>query len=128
MKARRLEKILVVDDDHDILTILKYCLEKIKGFVVQCADSGSAALQIAPTFMPDLILLDVIMPKEDGIATYRAFKQIAALANTPIFFITASVYQQKIHEALGDTTIHVLLKPFDPLTIGTEIQALWDNG
>ena len=67
------QKILVVDDEEDILEILKYNLEK-EGFEVKTASDGNAGIEMAEKFDPHLIILDIIMPKKSGIEALSAIK------------------------------------------------------
>ena len=78
-------KILVVDDERPILDILKFNLEK-EGFSVLTADNGLSALECALTQNPDLILLDIMLPKMDG---FDVCRKIREKSNTPIIMITA---------------------------------------
>ena len=73
-----LQKILVVDDDADIVELLEYNLQK-EGYTVETASNGRKAIEIAKTFIPDLILLDIMMPQLDGIETGRILRQTADL-------------------------------------------------
>ena len=67
-----LDRILYVEDEPDIQTIAKIALESVGGFNVEVCDSGAQAMDKAPNFAPDLILLDVMMPDMDGSATLCA--------------------------------------------------------
>lgn len=122
-----LKKILVVDDEPDILTIIKYSLELRQGFSVKCVASGEEALKVAPEFLPDLILLDLLMPGMDGIATYKELRKLPSFAKTPIVFITASIQIPKIEEYLKEGNVSLIVKPFDPLTLGSQLQGYWDQ-
>src|SRR5438876_1280261 len=79
------EKILVVEDDKDIVKLLKYSLEK-EGFRVAAASDGEAGLSAYGKEKPDLVLLDLMLPKLDGFAFCRA---VRAQAATPIMMLTA---------------------------------------
>lgn len=78
-------KILVVDDEQPIADILKFNLEK-EGYEVICAYDGEAAVQLALTEEPDLILLDLMLPLKDGMDVCR---EVRAKRNTPIIMLTA---------------------------------------
>ncbi|MBF8263789.1 MAG: response regulator [Parachlamydiales bacterium] len=125
MPDHKLSKLLIVDDDHDCLTIAKYCLENMSGVTIKYASSGEEALQEAILFLPDLILLDAMMPKMDGISTLKAMRLIPALASIPVVFFTAKVQKEDIASFLRAGAIDVITKPFDPLTLSSTILAIW---
>ena len=81
-------KVLVVDDDSDIVELLEYNLIK-EGYTVVTASNGKKAIEIAKTFIPDLILLDIMMPQLDGIETGRILRANPEIKNTYILFLTA---------------------------------------
>jgi len=122
---RPLERILLVEDEKDIQIVSRLALEDIGKFQVQVCDSGQEALREAPTFGPDLILLDVLMPDLDGLATLEALRRIPSLAAVPVIFLTARARSQDIREYLRVGAIDVILKPFDPLTLGDQIREVW---
>lgn len=82
------KKILLIDDEVDILEILSYNLEK-EGYLVATATNGNEGIQKAKEMIPDLILLDVMMPEKDGIETCQELRQIKELQNTLIVFLSA---------------------------------------
>lgn len=82
------KKILLIDDEHDILEILSYNLEK-EGYLVYTADNGVDGVEIAKKIVPDLVLLDVMMPQKDGIETCKELRSIEKLDNTLIVFLSA---------------------------------------
>lgn len=82
------KKILLIDDEIDILEILSYNLEK-EGYQVYTADNGIQGIEKAKEILPDLILLDVMMPEKDGIETCRDLRKIPELERTLIVFLSA---------------------------------------
>lgn len=82
------KKILLIDDEEDILELLSYNLEK-EGYIVTTANNGNEGIQKAKEMIPDLILLDVMMPEKDGIETCQELRQIKDLQNTLIVFLSA---------------------------------------
>ena len=82
------KKILLVDDEQDILEILSYNLEK-EGYKVFTANNGNEGIAKAKEIIPDLILLDVMMPEKDGIETCQEMRQITELQKTLIVFLSA---------------------------------------
>ena len=116
-------KILLVDDENDILEFLSYNLKK-EGFQIYNASDGFEAIQVAKEVIPDLILLDVMMPKMDGIETCEELRKIPDLAHVLIAFLTArnEDYSQIAgFEAGGDDYIS---KPIKPKLLVSRVKAL----
>jgi two-component system alkaline phosphatase synthesis response regulator PhoP len=84
----QIPKILVVDDDPDIVEILRYNLS-MAGYDIKSATNGKEAIKKAKIFLPEIILLDVMMPEMDGIETCTIIKEIPSLNNTRIIFLSA---------------------------------------
>lgn len=82
------KKILLIDDEQDILEILSYNLEK-EGYQVFTANNGNEGIVKAKEIIPDLILLDVMMPEKDGIETCQEMRKIKELQKTLIVFLSA---------------------------------------
>ncbi|MBL6448938.1 response regulator [Fulvivirga sp. 29W222] len=92
-------KILIVDDDKDILDLLQYNLEK-DGYTVKVERKGTHSLETAGKFHPDLIILDIMMPKINGIEVCRQLREHPDFKNTYIFFLTAKSDKQLQLKAL----------------------------
>ncbi len=120
-----LRRILYVEDDLDIQLIGRMALERIGGFWVRCCDSGVEALVAAPEFRPQLVLLDVMMPNLDGLATFRALRETSETARTPIVFMTAKVQPREVAELRRLGALDVVAKPFDPMTLSARLRTLW---
>jgi two-component system, OmpR family, response regulator len=121
-----LKKILYVEDEADIREVAQIGLEHVAGFTVRACASGAAALDELCNFIPDLILLDVMMPQMDGITLYGRIRAEPRFARTPIVFITARVQPSDIarYKSLG--AAGVIAKPFDPMTLGAELIPMWN--
>ncbi|MES2628081.1 MAG: response regulator transcription factor [Bacteroidota bacterium] len=116
-------KILLVDDEEDIIDIIKYNLEK-EDYQVDTASNGRQAVEKAKTFKPDLILLDVMMPEMDGIEACVQIREIPEMADTIIAFLTARSedYSQIAgFEAGADDYIP---KPIKPRVLISRVKAL----
>jgi two-component system alkaline phosphatase synthesis response regulator PhoP len=116
-------KILLVDDEVDILEFISYNLEK-EGYKVYTAENGAEAIKIAERTLPDLIILDVMMPEMDGIAACEEIRRIPALQHTMIAFLTArgEDYSQIAgFEAGADDYI---TKPIRPKVLVSRVKAL----
>jgi two-component system alkaline phosphatase synthesis response regulator PhoP len=115
--------ILLVDDEPDILEFLSYNLRK-EGYIVNTAENGKEAIEKAANIIPHLIILDVMMPKMDGIETCAIIKKNPKLVNTLIVFLTArgEDYSQLAgFEAGADDYI---TKPIKPKIITSRVKAL----
>src|SRR5262249_3537727 len=106
--------ILCVDDEEDILEVVQMCLSFDGGFSISTCKSGPEALDFLNRERPDLILLDVMMPKMDGPATFAAIKTIEAARDVPVIFMTARVQSAEVEHYLKLGAIGVVPKPFDP--------------
>lgn len=117
---------LVIDDDDGIREVARMSLELVGGFQVHTAANGHHGLELASTIRPDGILLDVMMPGMDGPAVLRALRDDTALHAVPVVFLTAKVQAaERAHLTTLDAA-GVLAKPFDPMTLPTELAALFD--
>lgn len=117
-------KILIVDDEKDILELLSYNLEK-EGYKVKVANNGRKAVEIAREFIPDLILLDIMMPEQDGVETCRQLRMINELNETFIIFLTArsEEYSEVAgFEAGGDDYLN---KPIKPRALISRLKAMF---
>lgn len=120
-------RILYVEDDPDIRTVAQLALESLGGFTLEICDSGRAALERAPNFHPQLILLDVMMPLMDGPGTLKALRGLAQFAATPAVFMTAKVQPGEVAQYLALGATGVIPKPFDPMTLSIEVEAIWER-
>lgn len=125
MTDRTLSRILYVEDEPDIQTVGRLALETVGGFTVEVCGSGREALDKAPDFAPDLILLDVMMPEMDGPTTLQALRSMSATAKTPVIFITAKVQAQEVAQYKSMGALDVIAKPFDPMNLSAAIQQIW---
>jgi two-component system alkaline phosphatase synthesis response regulator PhoP len=116
-------KILLVDDDPDILELLEYNLAK-ENYQLAKAFDGKEALEIAQVFKPALIIMDVMMPVMDGIETARKMKLMPELKNTLILFLTARG-EEFTEVAAFDAGAHdYIIKPIKPRALVSRINAL----
>ena len=120
-----LQRILLVEDEADIRMVASIALEEVGGFEVRECSSGTEALEVAPDYRPDLVLLDVMMPGLDGPATLKALRDRPDLRDVPVFFMTAKIQTHEIEEYRILGAAHVIAKPFDPMTLSDEVKAAW---
>jgi two-component system OmpR family response regulator len=111
MKEER--RILIVDDDRDSTHVIKILLEKTRQYLVLEENDAAKAHQTARNFRPDLILLDIIMPKVDGGDLAAQIEADPALQRTPIIFLTALVTKAEAKAGLRIQGHLVLAKPIN---------------
>ena len=107
MGENRSFRVLLVDDDRDILELLEYNLEK-EGFKVKAIEDSWEAVKVAKEFMPDLVILDIMMPHPNGIEICRELRSLKRFEDTYIFFLTAkseTYYRQAALDTGGDDFI-----------------------
>ncbi len=116
-------RVLIVDDDPDIRRIGALCLERVAGWEVVQAASGSECLErMDPDF--DVILLDVMMPGMDGPTTLDALGRRASTREVPVIFMTARVQLDEVEEYLEMGAQGVIAKPFDPMGLAAEVDSI----
>ena len=120
-----LKRILYVEDEPDIQAVAKLALEAIGGFTVEICSSGQEALDKAPSWAPQLILMDVMMPGMDGPSTLKKMREIPSLSATPVIFMTAKVQPPEVQEYKAIGALDVIPKPFDPMTLAAHVSRIW---
>lgn len=119
-----MHKVLVVDDEEPILELLKYNLEK-GGYEVATAVDGMKAVEIAKEFLPDLVLLDIMMPVMDGVETCRRIREIPEMEKTFVVFLTARSEEYSEVAAFDVGADDYITKPIKPRALMSRIQALF---
>jgi len=122
--ASKQHKVLVVDDEPDILDVLDYNLAK-EGYKVKTATNGKKAVEIAAKFLPDLILLDIMMPNQDGVETCRQLRENPDLYNTYIVFLTARSEEYSEVAAFDTGADDYITKPIKPRALMSRISAMF---
>ena len=117
-------KVLVVDDEEDILELLKYNLQK-EGFDVKTASNGMKAVDIAKSYIPDLVVLDIMMPNQDGVETCRQLREIPDLQHSYILFLTARAEEYSEIAAFDVGADDYIVKPIQPRALMSRITALF---
>ena len=121
------QKILVVDDEPDILELVQYNLEK-EGYAVYTADNGREAIGIAEQVLPDLILLDVMMPGMDGMETCVQMRENARLDGSVIAFLTARGEDYSQIAGFDAGADDYITKPIKPRVLVSRMKALLRRG
>lgn len=127
MSDSKSKKILVVDDEVDILELLKYNLKK-EGYTVKTVTNGIEAVETAKEFLPDLVLLDIMMPHQDGVETCRQLREMPELANTFIIFLTARSEEYSEVAAFDIGADDYITKPIKPRALMSRIGAIFRRG
>jgi two-component system, OmpR family, alkaline phosphatase synthesis response regulator PhoP len=117
-------KVLVVDDEEDILELLQYNLRK-EGFEVKTASDGKKGVEVAKSFVPDLVLLDIMMPNQDGIETCRQLREVPELLNVFIIFLTARSEEYSEVAAFESGADDYITKPIKPRALMSRINAVF---
>lgn len=125
--ADKLMRILYVEDEPDIQTVARLALETLGGFTVEICSSGAEALEKIAAFRPQLILLDVMMPGMDGPTTLGKLRELPPFAATPVVFMTAKVQPSEVAGYKQIGAVDVIPKPFDPMTLSGQVQAVWER-
>jgi len=124
MGNKQTHKVLVVDDEEPILELLKYNLEK-NGYEVKTALDGAKAVDIARKFVPDLVLLDIMMPKMDGVETCRQLRDLPELQKMFVVFLTARSEEYSEVAAFDIGADDYITKPIKPRALMSRISALF---
>jgi len=119
-----INKVLMVDDDQSIRRICQVSLSNVGRWQVILAESGYDGLELARKEKPDVILLDVMMPGMDGPTTLLKLREDEELKHIPVILMTAKVQPQEVEQYTRLGATGVISKPFDPLTLPSEIRKL----
>ncbi|QLE57696.1 response regulator [Nostoc sp. TCL26-01] len=115
------KRILVVDNEQYIQEVAKICLETVAGWQVMTASSGKEGIDKAQADQPDAILLDVMMPEMDGIATFEKLQANLVTKEIPVILLTAKIQasDRRRYSQLG--IVSAIAKPFDPLELANQV-------
>src|SRR2546421_6638621 len=115
--------VLVVDDDHVILKLLEVNFE-MEGFTVVRASDGVEGLEQARAALPDIVVLDVMMPRMTGHEVARALREDPKTAAIPIIFVTARAQSSDVERGMELGVEDYVTKPFDPLDLIARVHTL----
>ncbi|HZM24661.1 MAG TPA: response regulator transcription factor [Anaerolineales bacterium] len=116
-------KILIAEDERDIRDLVAFTL-RFAGYEVFAAANGEEAVEMAPKVNPDLILMDVRMPRMTGYEACKVMKANADLKDIPVVFLTARGQETEIQQGLDAGAEEYLLKPFAPDQLTTRVKAI----
>ena len=117
------QKILIVDDEPDILELIEYNLKK-EGYQVYLANNGQDGVAMAKKVLPDLIILDIMMPKMDGIEACRLMRAIPEFKNTFMVFLTARSEEYSEIAGFNVGADDYIAKPIKPRALVSRINAI----
>ena len=124
---KTLNRILLIEDEPDIQEITKSALELVGGFTVETSNNGFDGIVKAQKFMPDLILLDMMMPGMNGITTFEEIQKIESIRHIPVIFMTAKVQPHELVTYISLGAIDVISKPFDPMQLSNQVSQIWEK-
>ncbi len=116
--------VLVVDDDPDIRELVAFKLEQL-GHQVTTENDGEGGLAVALAMVPDLILLDVMMPKLTGIEVCQKLRDEASTASVPIILITAKAQEMDVERGFAAGADDYIVKPFSPRELASRVEAVF---
>ncbi|CAN5343120.1 hypothetical protein BH09SUM1_BH09SUM1_23070 [soil metagenome] len=113
-------RILIVDDENDILLLVRTSLKD--EYEVETSNSGADALAMCMAIPPDLIILDMMMPEMDGMEVLEEIRRMPETAATPVIFLTGISDKAKVREALDKGTQYYITKPFKHQDLLNKVQ------
>jgi CheY-like chemotaxis protein len=122
-----LRKVLLVDDEADIRKIASLTLKHVGGWEVVQACSGAEALEAAVRELPDVILLDVMMPGTDGPSTLEALRANPITAAIPVIFVTAKIQTNERQQISLLGAAGIIAKPFDAMRLSDEVRRIFEG-
>jgi DNA-binding response OmpR family regulator len=123
MTDRETPLVLVADDEEDIRSLVAFRLERA-GYEVITAADGEQALRLATTQLPDLIVLDIMMPKATGLEVTRSIREQAATKDIPVILLTARAQEADVTHGFDAGADDYVKKPFSPNDLHARVQAL----
>jgi CheY-like chemotaxis protein len=122
---KSLQRILLADDEPDILEISRIALETVGGYEVAVCESGASFLELLPDFKPDLVIIDALMPDMNGLEVLGQMRLTASFRNTPAVFLTGLVLERDLRDLRTSGAKAVITKPFDPMKLPQRIDDIW---
>ncbi|NJR70808.1 MAG: response regulator [Synechococcales cyanobacterium CRU_2_2] len=114
-------QILMIDDEETIQTVVKFGLRLSAGWEMLAASSGPAGIELAKQHQPDAILLDVMMPEMDGVATFKVLQADPSTQAIPVIFLTAKAQATEKSQLKALGVSGVITKPFNSLDLPEQI-------
>ena len=121
------KKVLIVDDELNITISVEFLMRR-EGFEVSVAKDGEEGLSMIRSWMPDLVLLDVMMPKMDGFEVCRTVRADASLADVRIVMLTAKGREAEVEKGLSLGADAYIPKPFSTSELVSRVKSLLETG
>jgi two-component system OmpR family response regulator len=125
MPDRPLNRICYVEDDEDIQRIVRMSLERVGKMTVEVVGDPTVAIDAMNAFKPDLVMLDWMMPKLDGVALFRQMQARPETQALPVVFITARASQRDLDELMKIGAAGTISKPFSPKDLPEQLREIW---
>lgn len=123
-----LQRVMCIEDDADIRTILDFSLAALGGYELALCSGGDEALRRVADFGPQLVLLDVMMPGLDGPRTLERLRALPAMRGVPVVFLTAKAMPDEVESLLAHGATGIIVKPFDPVRLPRDLLIYWEHG
>lgn len=127
MGAITLQRILLADDEPDILEIARIALETVGGYEVSVCGSGEELLARIPEFDPDLVVVDVLMPDMTGLEVLERLREVPGYQSVPVVFLTGIIQEEELDALRQSGPAAIITKPFDPMTLADHIDSVWET-
>ena len=123
MKGCEVQKITIVlaEDDHQIASLVKFKLEK-DGYTVHRGENGREALELIRQTVPDMVILDVMMPVMDGFDVLRTMKSSQDTAGIPVIMLTAREMEEDVLKGFELGAVDYMTKPFSPSELSARVR------
>lgn len=125
MGSITLQRVLIADDEPDILEISRIALETVGGFEVLVCSSGEMLLERLSGFQPDLIVVDVLMPDMTGPEVFEEIRRRPEYDEVPVIYLTGVIQEEELEDLRETGVADIILKPFDPMTLADRINGVW---
>jgi two-component system alkaline phosphatase synthesis response regulator PhoP len=123
-EARSIIKILIAEDERDIRELIAFSLQGLGGFSVVQASNGVDAVERAAAELPDLILMDVRMPRMTGYEACKKLKENDSTKSIPVIFLSAKGQESEIQQGLNAGAEEYILKPFAPDELVNQVRGV----
>jgi len=117
----------MVDDDSNIRRIAQIALSRMGPWDVFLASCGSEAMLLIETMKPEVVLLDVMMPEEDGPTVLRKIRALPGGEDIPVIFITAKVQRHEVDDLMDLGVAGIVSKPFDVKSLSSEVLSILEQ-
>lgn len=119
--------VLIIDDDDDFNTLVNFVLKHDTDWEIVTTSDGKKGVIQAQVQQPSVILLDIVMPNQNGLDIYNLLKSDPRTCSIPIIFVTAMVQMERIIKLQIAEEIEVITKPFDIMTLASRVIAACDR-